>query len=332
MKKYFLNIFNASSAGQNLKLNKRLAAILVCFSIAAIFWFLIALSKEYSTSLSFPIFYINLPGQKVVVNDLPSSILLNVKTSGFKILAYHFKKEKVRIQIDVDSRIGKSAKQADDIMVIPTKTFAADFNDQLGPEINILNFVPDSIVFNFSFKSVRRVPVKADLIIRFEKQYDSIGHPEFHPDSVNISGPASLVNSTDFISTEPVKLEKIKEQVTQNVRLVSNRLLSLSDTVVKLILPVEKFTEENMEIPVNPVHVQKGYLLKTFPDKINVRYLVALSKYNLVNESSFAAVVDAAKITDPNVNKLNVEIISAPAFVKSIAIEPEKVEYILSKQ
>ena len=41
------------------------------------------------------------------------------------------------------------------------------------------------------------------------------------------------------------------------------------------------------------MNVETGYSLKTFPDKITVRYQVALSKYNDVNAGQFDAVVDA---------------------------------------
>src|SRR5205085_10085966 len=109
------------SPAEKLKLNKRLSAILVCFFIALIFWFLIALSKDYQASFSFPINYNNLPGQKVVVNNLPSTVRLNVKASGFRILSYKFTEKKSPVEIDVDARIGTSFDPSGDVLIIPTK-------------------------------------------------------------------------------------------------------------------------------------------------------------------------------------------------------------------
>src|SRR5258708_4928416 len=99
MKKYLQNIFRIPSQGVKIKVNKRFSAIFVCLFIAIVCWFLIALSEDYSTSLTFPVVYNNLPGQKVVVNDLPANILLSVRASGFKILSYKFNKERVPVQI-----------------------------------------------------------------------------------------------------------------------------------------------------------------------------------------------------------------------------------------
>src|SRR5437016_2834104 len=115
MKEQFFNIFKSTFPERKLKFNNKLSAIIVCFFIAAIFWFLIALSRDFSAVFSFPIVYNNLPGQKVVVNDLPSNIIVNVKTTGFRILSYNFRKEKTPVQVDVDARIGKSFDQSADV-------------------------------------------------------------------------------------------------------------------------------------------------------------------------------------------------------------------------
>jgi YbbR domain-containing protein len=332
MKDQFLNIFRTSTPAEKLKLNKRLSAILVCFLIALVFWFLIALSKDYSTSLTFPIGYNNLPGQKVVVNNLPSTIRLNIRASGFRILSYRFKKEKSPVEIDVDARIGTSFDPSGDVLVIPTKTFAADFYDQLGSDVSIVNFIPDSIVFNFSYKSFKRVPVKLNARMSFEKQYDTTGAAVLKPDSVNVSGPSSVIDKINFISTERISLEKVRDSFSKKLKLESNRLLTLSDSVINVTIPVEKFTEENVEVPVNAIHVPKGYSLKTFPDKANVKFHVALSRYNEVNASRFEAIVDAINADNQKASKLKVELISFPSFIKFAGIEPERVDYILRKQ
>ncbi len=332
MKEQFLNIFNASTPAQKLKFNRRVSVIIVCFFIAAVFWLLIALSKEYSALIRFPVDFKNIPGQKVVVNDLPGSITMNVKTSGFKILSFRFKKEKIPVEIDVASKLAGSMDPSADVLVIPSKTFSEDFNNQLGGDITIVNFLPDSVVFNFSNKITKRVPVKLDMTIGFEKQFDSIGMLTTHPDSVDVSGPGSVVNKTDFISTEHINLVKIKDPVSKKIKLLSDKLLLLSDTLVKVTIPVEKFTEESMEVPVKAIDIPKGYVLKTFPDKITVRYQVSLSRYNSVTSASFNAMVDGAKAGDMKGNKMNVKLVSAPSFIKSVTIEPERVDYILRKQ
>lgn len=315
-----------------LKFKKRMSVVLVCFSIAMVFWLLLALSHDYPTTLTFPVTYTDLPGKKVVMNELPEKITLFVKTSGFKILSYDFQKEKKAIEVDVGSKLTGTKDLIGDLLAIPTVTFSSDFNRQLGNEITLLSFQPDSIVFNFSDRVVRKLPVKLDLDLSLEKQYDTSGTIRIVPDSILVSGPPSVVEKLNFISTEKLKLKEVKSEVTRTVRLPANKFLSYSHAGVRVTIPVEKFTEGRTEILVHPVNVQQGYSLKTFPDKITVRYQVALSRYNEVNASQFDAVVDAGTLVSGGSEKLQVQLMTSPVFIRSIFLEPDKVDYILRKQ
>ena len=96
---------NPLQAQGRLQLNKRLYIVLVCFLIAAVFWLLIALSNDYPTSYSVSVKYVNLPGKKVITNELPSKITVNMKASGFLILSYDFQKTQKTVEIDIGSRL-----------------------------------------------------------------------------------------------------------------------------------------------------------------------------------------------------------------------------------
>jgi hypothetical protein len=43
------------------------------------------------------------------------------------------------------------------------------------------------------------------------------------------------------------------------------------------VIPVEKVTEGVVEVPVHVINVESGYTLKTFPDKVSVRFMVRLA-------------------------------------------------------
>ncbi|MCX6292453.1 MAG: CdaR family protein [Bacteroidetes bacterium] len=332
MKEQFLNIFNSSTPAEKLKFNKRVSAILICLFISLIFWLLIALTKEYTAGMKFRVVYENIPGQKVVVNELPSVISLNVKASGFKILSLRFNKTETPVHIHVDAANGLNIGIPADVLAISTSKFSSDFSSVLGEDVIIQSFVPDSIVFNFSKKISKRVRVIPDLDIHFEKQYDSVGAMAIVPDSVDLFGPGSVIDTIHFISTSHVNLSHVKETVSVKASLSPNKLITLSDTLVRIMVPVERFTEDNLEIPVQSIHVPKGYVLKTFPDKVSVKYQVALSKYNSVSAASFSAIADAEKMNDDNMNKMKVQLVKYPSFLKSVVMDPEKVDYILRKQ
>ena len=315
-----------------LKLKRRLTVIMICFFIATIFWLLISLSHDYPTALTFPITYRNLPGKKVVVNDLPETITVQVKTSGFKILSYDFQKQKKAIEVDVAGKLKSNEQFLGDVLAIPMSSFTPDFTRQLGNEIDILSYEPDSIVFNFSDRIQKKLPVKLDANISFEKQYDSSARVTIIPDSIMVSGPPSILGTMNYVQTEKLKIESVKSTIQQTVKIPSSKLLTFSAESVTVKIPVEKFTEGRTEVMIHPMNVAGGFSLKTFPDKITIRYQVALSRYNDVHPGQFDAVVDAGKLEEQTLDKLPVQLITVPPFIRAIFIEPEKVDYILRKK
>ncbi|MEO8211289.1 MAG: YbbR-like domain-containing protein, partial [bacterium] len=286
-------------------MNKQLYVILICFTISLSFWLLLALSHDYPTSISFPVKYINLPGKKVLMNEMPSEISIQVNTSGFKIMSFGFKKVQEPVEIDLATSL-HMPPTGPGIVAIPTRNFLSDFSNELGKDISIIGFSPDSIVFNFSDVISKNVPVVLSLKATYEKQYDSTGSPRIFPPMVEVFGPPQLIDSLYSITTEPIKLSNLKETVKMKAKLIENRLLSYNVKEVEFVLPVEKYTEGITDVEIHPVNVVEGYSLKTFPDKVKVRYLVALSQYNKVDNSTFDVVVDASGLGNRNPSKLNV--------------------------
>jgi hypothetical protein len=312
-------------------MNKQLYVILICFFISLSFWLLLALSHNYPTSITFPVKYVNLPGKKVLMNEMPSEIAIRVNASGFKIISFGFSKVREPVEIDIANSIKKTL-EGPGLVSIPTQTFLSDFSGELGKDVSVIGFAPDSIVFNFSDIVTKNVPVLLSIKASYEKQYDSTGSPRIFPPMVEVSGPPQLIEKLNNITTETIKLDNLKETVRMKAKLIENRLLSYNVKEVEFVLPVEKYTEGIMPVEIHPVNVMDGYSLKTFPDKVNVRYLVALSHYSKVDNSMFDVVVDASSLEKKQSSKLNVNLITSPPFVRVTILEPEKVDYILRKQ
>ena len=305
---------------------------MVCFFIASIFWLLLALSKDYPSAVTFPITYTNLPGKKVIVNDLPDSITFQIKANGFRILAYSITTKRKALEVDVASRLLSGRLTQGEVMALPTKVFTADFAKQFGPDINIIGYQPDSIVFYFSDLTVKRIPVKLNMELEFDKQYDYAGEIILSPDSIDVSGPPSIVNAMTEVETENLHLLSVKLSLSEDVELIKHKVLSYSSNKVKIKVPIEKYTEGSINVRIQPMSVQSGFTLKTFPDKVKVRYMVALSKYNEVKEHMFDVVVDASMLTDTRPEKIDVDLVRYPIFLRSLSLDPEKVDYILRKQ
>ena len=314
-----------------LRMNRQLYIILLCFFISTIFWLLLALSNDYTTSIIFPINYINLPGKKVIMNDLPGKIEVQLKTTGFKLISFGLSKTRDSVKVDVSERLQNTSIKSD-LLALPTSFFLKDFSKGLGGEVTISGFKPDSIIFNFSDMMTKRLPVKANYQLSFDKQFDSVGTVMLNPSEVEVSGPPNLVGELNFVVTEKLKLDQLNSSIKKNISLEKNRLFTYNVSEVEFNLAIEKYTEGIAEIVINPINVSQGYSLKTFPDKVKVRYLVAISNYNKVDASMFDAIVDGGESEMKHTAKLNVKVITKPAYVRVTLLDPEKVDYILRRQ
>ncbi|MFM2134783.1 MAG: hypothetical protein RL021_183 [Bacteroidota bacterium] len=312
-------------------LNRQVSVFLVCLSIATVFWVLLVLSGNYPTTLTFPVKYIHLPERKVVLNELPSRISVDLKTTGFRILYYRLLKSPDDIVIDVSAGLISTGVKTD-VVVVPTRYFQQDFDRQLGEEVEVSGFRPDSIVLLFSDRISKRVPVLPLADFTLKRQFDTLSGPVTVPDSVTLSGPPSVIRKVRMVRTQPVKLGELQYSIDSAVALQPVALAETSPSKVRLRIPVEKFTEGIQEVAVSAVNVPSGFQLKMFPEKVKVRYQVSLSSYASVTSDQFEVVVDAGRAPVTEGNLLPLRIVSHPASIRSMSVEPAEVEFIFRKK
>lgn len=314
-----------------LKFNKKVQVVLICLFVSIVFWLLIAMSKQYVDKFTFPVQYINFPSYRVVVNDLPQTINVAVQTSGFKILSHHFTKVQEPVVFDVTENLKNALDPAKESVTFASSSLRDVFSAQLGNEYTVMAITPDSILFSFSNKMNKKVPVKLNYSLRLEKQFDTTGANLLQPDSVIISGPASLVSGVNLVNTVRLKLDNVRSTVKTRLAFIPLEQVTTDVDCVSVVIPVEKVTEGVVEVPVHAINISPGYTLKTFPDKVNIRYMVALSRYNDVNPELFSVTADAANLPDSKVTQLKLRLQTAPSFLRAAVMEPEKVDYIIRK-
>ncbi|HXC07058.1 MAG TPA: hypothetical protein VNZ86_20000 [Bacteroidia bacterium] len=312
------------------KFNRKASVFAVCLIIAAFFWSITTLSMEFTSLVRFPVKYINLPKDKIVSNNLPDSLELEVKASGFEIARYRLRQHLDPLILDASNY---KPHKGSDYFYLCTNSRMDNLNRQIGKEMKVLNIIPDTIFLNFSRKMSKMVPVIAHVNVSFQKSF-------LQSDSIVIVPP------TVKISGSPVLLEKIKELHTQDVTVsgldrsykvrksvlvgTDFKQLELSTDSVNVFIPVAKFTEGQAEVPLQLLNVPAGVSLKVFPDKIKVTYLVSFESFDKIRPEMFQVGVDYRKLEDGS-TKIHVDLLRSPATVRSVSITPDRVEYIVRK-
>ena len=206
--------------------------------------------EELFAHVRFRLSYENIPAGKAITNHLPKRIEFLINASGFDLLAYRLKSNANEISINVNENIDDRYRIANNVYRVPTKNLFSDFSEQLKRDVNIQSILPDSIEFNFSTLLTKKVPLKSKVKINFEKQYDATGDCHFMPDSILVSGPLSYLDTLRWVETTDTTFNDVRSNLSQPVRLKFDNNLTSQTKSVRFILPVEKFTEGSIQIPL----------------------------------------------------------------------------------
>jgi YbbR domain-containing protein len=315
---------------KGIRLNRSMVTFFICLMGSAFFWLLLSLSKEYSITLSFPVAYHNVPKDRVISNHLPESIDIEIRAKGFNLLSYKFYSARETISIDLkDARPLESRNHSFLLTNLRTDKITAQFSNS----IRIIKISPDTIFLNFNKKVTKRVRVVPKIKVECAEEFQLTDSVHLDPEYIDISGAADVLEHVDSITTMPMVLRNVNKPMLVKIALAKTSTLKYTEysvPTVDAIINVAKFTEASIELPVEVENLPAGYSLKTFPDKVMVKYNVAFENYEKVNASQFRLIVDYNKVEQGS-NKLKLQLVQHPSTVRAVKLQTEKVEFIIRK-
>lgn len=315
------------------KSGNKILIFLFFVALSALIWFFNALGKEYSTYISFPVRYTNFPPGKILTNNLPKKLWLQVNAKGNTILKYKLRSNINPVVFNVKSfaseQLLENGKQE---LFVLTSLARERLQAQLNQEIQITDIEPDTLFFELATVDSKKVNVIPDIQVSLEKQYMQKGEVQVQPDSVVITGPSNIIDTMDYVTTESYQFKNVMDTVTRELDLMDVNNVNYAYNQVEVTLFAERFTESEINIPIRMENVPDTIRLKTFPRQVNVTFRVGLSDYDKLSPDMFRAVVefDSTMITEPP-RKLDVQLEKYPNFISSVSHNPATVDYILEK-
>ena len=318
---------------RKISFRRKVYTFVICLILSSFFWMLIKLSIDYQEIQKYHIIYTNLPADKVVVNEPDSVFIVHLKTKGFRIFSNMAFYKPGTINIDVASLL-KKKKGSKTEFYITTSDLTQIVEAQIGYSNNITAINPDTVYFRMEKAFSKKVPVKANIHASFAAQYQLAGAIDCEPKYVKVTGTKEVIDTIRFIETAEKNLTDISSNQNITVdfaRQYYEAKLKMEPAQVNISVPVDKFTEDTLNIPVTVMNTEINYVPKTFPGKVKLTFLVSLGNYRKIKADMFSAEVDLTKAMAEKQNKMKVEIVKCPPYVKIEKVEPEKVEYILIK-
>ncbi len=313
------------------KYQQRLLLFLFFIFLSFIFWFIRALNEIYQSDITYPIRYTKFPADKILTGELPSHLRLRVEASGMNILAHKLHLNVKALKFNVESfSLQKSGNNSFYILTKHLKEYIVEDLEN----IRILGMSPDTLFFNFTSVETRMVEVRPsikDLEDLFAKQYALNGIISTLPDSIIATGPFTVLDTLRFVTTEPVELNNLTDSVIKTYNIQKIDQLDFNKKKVKVIIPVDKFTETAFSSEIDLKNVPDTLVLKTFPNTVSIKYRVTLSNYDKVRPERLKPYVDYLDIEKTQSSKLQIWLTDTPAYIQGVKIIPGSVEYLIEK-
>jgi hypothetical protein len=304
---------------------KRVVVLLTCLFGAVLTWLFIALDNKYPYIVKTQILYKDEPQKKAFKPLQPDIVDLKVEGSGWQLL---FSK----LRLSPQSVMVSLAKLNTQNYILFSEQLK-EINLQLETSQQIISVNPDTLYFDFSRRTNKRVPLKLLQKLTFVKQYGISSKVKLTPAYVNISGPKEELDKISAWYTDTLKLSNLQKTTSTRIWLKQNisSNISIYPTNIGVKVPVDEFTEKTVEVPLKIINNYDFNNFKLFPKKIAVTFLVALSSYQQVDEDFIEAQVDAEEWKKLGHHKLTVKISRFPDYCTLVKIVPNKIDFIIEK-
>ncbi|MES2653644.1 MAG: YbbR-like domain-containing protein [Bacteroidota bacterium] len=304
---------------------KRFLVLVACLLCAIGAWLFMALNNKYVYTAKTVLIYKDFPQKKAFKALQTDTVDLQVEGTGWQLLFARLRVSPQSITVSLDKLNNRNY-----ILFSEQLQYV---NKQLETSQRVISVKPDTLYFDFSKRTNKRVPVKLRYDLSFVQQYGLASKIQLKPSYVNISGPQEELMKIKEWHTDSLKLVDIQNSVSTRVAIKANNTANVSiyPTSVGVKVPVDEFTEKTVEVPLNLINNKDFYDVKLYPKKVKVTFMVALSRYEEVDEDFIVANVDMNEWKILKHEKLTVKIARFPDYCKLVTISPRKINFIIEK-
>ncbi|MBB6500035.1 YbbR-like domain-containing protein [Pedobacter cryoconitis] len=304
---------------------KRFLVLITCVLLAIAGWLFLALNNKYVYTAKTVLIYKNFPQKKAFHPLQSDTVDLLVEGTGWQLLFARLRVNPQSININLDKLNNRN------FVLFSEQLYSV--NNQLETSQKIISVRPDTLYFDFSKRTVKRVPVKLVSNLTFVKQFGISDRIQCTPDYVTVSGPQEELEKIEEWKTDTLTLHDMQYPAVTRVAMKQNVLknVNIFPGNVEVKLPVDEFTEKTLEVPLKVINNNEYYNVKLYPKKIKITFMVALSSYQQVNEDFIEAVVDLNEWKLRHHGQLTVKLMRFPDYCRKVKVDPVKIDFIIEK-
>lgn len=314
---------NNVSILDHLKKNKVKRFILI-FVGAFVFLIFSKLSNDYKQTIKLKINLINIDDEILLKNDSTNYIQAYVEAKGFSLMPFIFNKSK---ELVVNAKSDVTLKPLHFMFDVKKHKYLIE--SQLGNAYQLISVMPDTLLIAYSKRASKSVPILFKHTLNYAVGYDLKGEFNLDIDSVKIVGSLAEVNKINSITTEPLVLNDIKNNIEKVVKLNIADFDNIEIFPKSIVVTgeVARFTEGIIEVPIAVTNQPENIIINYFPKTVTLSYYVDLENYNAIKALDFKVECDYAELEE-NQTFLVPKVVKKPDFVKHISIKQKRIDFI----
>lgn len=292
--------------------------------ISAALWFMIKLTKDYTTQTSFTVVYVDVPVSKWVSTP-EQQVKLSFVADGFVTLRHNLVRKSNRI-IEISLQEVPYRLEGGDTYSYGSQYVAERVANWLGVPTGEVTVNDDKQYFNMEDLYQKELPVRVPSNIKPQRQYLVYGDPVIEPSSITVYGPKSVLDTIDAVRTLPLNVIGVNADLTKTLPIdFWDDIIRSDESEVQVTVRVEQYTETLVEVPVT---LSDTLTVRFFPETMRVRCMVPIRDFPNLSPAAFKVVVDTAQLhrLEP---LLDIRLEQVPEHVQVIKTEPDQVEYLI---
>ncbi|WP_418788122.1 CdaR family protein [Leyella stercorea] len=295
--------------------------------LSTIFWLMTALNETYEREIGVPAYLVNIPKNVVVTSDMEDTVRVTVRDKGFALLAYTCGEGIRPINVNFQSAITRQSGYG----VVSSQELMKMINQRFSGSSKIVQVKPDRLDFHYNYGLSRQVSVKMSGHVVPGKSF-YLARTRFWPEKVTVYGSKQALDSLRFVKTVPINITNFNDTVLRTVALETIKGVKIVPNTVRIGLYPDILTEENIEVPITAINMPEGKVLRTFPQRVTVNFIVGASMFRSISPEQFAVVVDYNEIIDHPSDKCSIHLRETPQGVRNARLKMTQVDYLIEEQ
>lgn len=315
--------------GQAVKIN--ILSLTFFLTLSASLWLFIALRKNYTSEIIYPITFVN-PPKGVVVTNNTINLFVTLKADGFTFVRLSNSNQTEPHEIDLTANRLMLHKTAEGLY-LSSYVLNRKLSEAISKNSSIISISPDTLFLNLSQANSKKVPINLVHDITFVKSFGQSDEILITPDSILISGPQPIIERISSVSTLPQLFSDVKDSLQFSTTIQAIPNVIFERTFCNIVIPVDQFTESKMEVPIVASGLAENVDVKFFPAEVSLSFQVAIGKLNDFEASDFKAESDFSAISTSNQpDKVKVRLTNHPKYIRNVTYTPLMVDYILESK